>query len=125
MPSLSFFSHLFWIAFLDDNERHGSRRQNKEGEAEGGPRAKKISRREKKRRTTSQKFSASLKSLGKKHELLHEVRGVSSCMRKIMPRGDAPLQDIIHALLGSLPFPFLSASSYVTCTYVRSGLTCE
>ena len=26
-------------------------------------------------------------------------------MRKIMPRGDAPLQDIIHALLGSLPFP--------------------
>ena len=70
----------------------------------------------KKRRTTSQKFSASLKSLGKKHELLHEVRGVSSCMRKIMPRGDAPLQDIIHALLGSLPFPFLSASNYVLCS---------
>lgn len=56
------------------------------------------------------------------YELLHEVREGSSCMRKIMPRGDAALQDIIHALLGSLPFPFFSASCspkkllYLHCT---------
>ena len=62
------------------------------------------------KRTLAQKFSSFWNLFGKKkHELLHEVRGRSSCMRKIMPRGDAPLQDIIHALLGSLPFPFLSS----------------
>ena len=48
MPSLSFFSHLFWIALLDDNERQAAGVKIKGGEAEGGPRAKKISRIEKK-----------------------------------------------------------------------------
>ena len=61
VPSLSFFSHLFWIAFLDDNECQAAGIKLRKEKTEGGPRAKKISRRRrKKRRTTSQKFSACL-----------------------------------------------------------------
>ena len=48
VPSLSFFSHLFWIAFLDDNECQAAGIKLRKDKAEGGPRAKKISRIEKK-----------------------------------------------------------------------------
>ena len=50
MPSLSFFSHLFWIAFLDDNECQAAGIKLRKEKTEGGPRAKKISRRKKKKK---------------------------------------------------------------------------